>query len=167
MAGLHGRRRRVKAAAPNLHLLLAVLGRRLGLVQTGQTAVVAFVQAPRLVDRDALLARLLQDRGQRHLGARQQRRVRHIELEPRILDRFARGQRLVNAYRSGSERNNHIIQNTLRIHGAAPRPLTLGAQIRIEPAAEQILFVPLGLAVAHHHNLVFAGHLSTIVLEMI
>ena len=34
---LHGRGRRVERPPPDLHLLLAVLGRRLGLVQPGQT----------------------------------------------------------------------------------------------------------------------------------
>lgn len=36
--------------------------------------------------------------------------------------------------------------------------LTLLAQARIEPSAEQILLIPFRLAVANHHDLVFSGH---------
>src|SRR5690606_11502291 len=45
-AGLEFRRRHVEAAAPDVHLLVAVLRRSLGLVEAGQPAVVPLVQAP-------------------------------------------------------------------------------------------------------------------------
>ena len=44
--GLQRRRRNVETAAPDLDLVIAVLGRRLGLVEPGQAAVVALVEPP-------------------------------------------------------------------------------------------------------------------------
>ncbi|HEU4635044.1 MAG TPA: hypothetical protein VFS41_02620, partial [Edaphobacter sp.] len=50
-AGRQRRRRHVVGAPPDLHLVLAVLRRRLGLVQPGEAAVVALVEAPVLLRR--------------------------------------------------------------------------------------------------------------------
>ena len=58
---LHGGRGHVEGAAPDLDLLLAVLGRRLRLVQPRQPAVVALVQPPRLLHLQVLLADRVQD----------------------------------------------------------------------------------------------------------
>lgn len=78
---LHRRWWGIEAATPDLHLSLSVLGSRLSLVQTGQTSVVTLVQPPGLLDRDASLATLVQDRGQGDLGTGQQGRMCYVELE--------------------------------------------------------------------------------------
>lgn len=94
MRRVHRRRWRVEAAPPDLHLLLAVFGGSFGFVEASQAAVVALIQAPCLVHRDARLAGLAEDRLQRVLGACQQRRVGNVELEAGVLDGLAGGQRL-------------------------------------------------------------------------
>lgn len=97
MAGLHRWWGGVEAAAPDLHLGLAVLGGRLGLVQASESTVVALVQTPGLLDGDLLVAAGLQDAGEGHLGAGQHRGVGHIELQTGLLDGFAGGQSLLLA----------------------------------------------------------------------
>jgi len=68
-----------------------MLGSGLSLVQTGQSTVVALVQAPGLLDGDLLVATGLQDASQSHLGAGQHRRVSHIEFQTGLLDGLAGG----------------------------------------------------------------------------
>src|SRR3546814_3042614 len=50
-AGFERRRRDVEAAAPDLHLIITVLRRGLGLVEPGEAAIVALVEPPVLGDR--------------------------------------------------------------------------------------------------------------------
>src|SRR3546814_10404884 len=49
-AGCERRRRDVKAAAPDLDLIVAMLRRGLGLVEPGEPAIVTFIEAPVLGD---------------------------------------------------------------------------------------------------------------------
>ena len=50
------------------HLLLAVLGGGLGLVEPGQAAVMTLVESPGLLHGEILLSNALQHRGQGHLA---------------------------------------------------------------------------------------------------
>ena len=79
VVGRQRRRRDVVAAAPDLHLLLAVLRRGLRLVQPLQRAVVALVQPPVLGDRDPELIHLVERDAERLDRALQHRREREVE----------------------------------------------------------------------------------------
>ena len=61
-AGLQGRRRDVIGAAPDMDLLVAMLGRGLGLVEPGQAAIVALIEPPVLLDRNPQQPHVLQNR---------------------------------------------------------------------------------------------------------
>src|SRR6478736_6283754 len=74
------RRRDVVAAAPDEHLLLAELGRRLGLVEALQRAVVPLVQAPVLLDRQPQPVHLFQREVERADGALQQGGEAEVEV---------------------------------------------------------------------------------------
>lgn len=97
MIGFHWWWRCVETATPDLNLLFTVLGSRLGLIQTSQTAIVAFIQAPRLADWNSSLTRFGENRIQSVLGTGQQRRMGDIEFETGIFDGFASSGRLVFA----------------------------------------------------------------------
>lgn len=89
MTGFHWWWWGVEAAAPDLHLSLAVLGSGFGLVQTSQTTVVTLVQAPGLLDWNSLLTTSLQNAGECFLGTGQHRCVCDIEGQTSILNGFA------------------------------------------------------------------------------
>merc|ERR1719339_366707 len=127
MVSLHGRGRDIKAPPPDLNLLLAVLGGGLRLVEAGQPAVMPLVEPPGLLDGQVGLTALLQHGGKSLLRPGEQRSVGNIEGEPSILERLAAGLGLLHA---------------------------LLAQVRVEPAAELVLLVPLALPVSDHDNLV-------------
>ncbi len=67
--------------SPDLDLILAVLGRRLGLVQALQTAVHALIQSPSLGHRNPVQVKLLLDQEQGLDGSLQHARVGQIERE--------------------------------------------------------------------------------------
>ena len=94
---LHLGRGHVKGAPPDLDLLLAVLGRRLRLVEAGQPAVVALVQPPRLLHRQILLSDGVQDDLEGVLGPGQKGGVGDVELEAVGLEGRAAGRGLVLA----------------------------------------------------------------------
>ena len=77
---------------------ISVLGGCLGLVETGQAAVVALVQPPGLLNREVRLSDLLQDRGQRHLRALQDGRVCDVEREAVGLKSLAAGDCFFNTW---------------------------------------------------------------------
>jgi hypothetical protein len=121
-------RRNVVAAAPDLHLLLAVLGRGLGLVEALQGAVVALVEAPALVHRNPGLIEL----GEHHLlsvdRALEHRGVGDVELIALVAQQLAGGDGLVAA-RFGD--------------------------VDVDPAGEAVFEVPLALAMTQQNE--FAG----------
>ena len=79
MALVHGWGRGVKRAPPDLDLGLSVLGGCLCLVEAGQTAVVALIQAPGPVDRQPHLVNAVQDVPQGPDGPLQHRGVAHVK----------------------------------------------------------------------------------------
>ena len=85
------------------------------------------VQPPGLVDWDVLLLDDLQDRVEGDLGSGQERSVGDVEL-------------VVG-----------VFQGVTAVPGFLQ---TLLAEVGVEPAAEPVLQVPLGLAVPDHHDLV-------------
>ena len=95
------------------------------------------VQSPGLVDRDIGLLDDIQDRAEGDLGAGQERGVSDVELVSGILK---------------------CVTSVLGLLH------TLLAQVGVEPSAEPVLLVPLGLAVTDHDNLV-CGHLEGVVNE--
>src|ERR1019366_5563094 len=128
VVGSQFRRADVVAAAPDLHLRLAELGRRLGLVQPLQRAVVPLVQAPRAVDRNPHQVHFVLDDPQRADGALQHRSVGHVE-------RVALG-----------------LQHQPAVVGF---PIAFLGKVHVRPAGEAIFLVPRALAVAHQYQL---GH---------
>ncbi|KAJ8525203.1 hypothetical protein ON010_g15912 [Phytophthora cinnamomi] len=125
------RRRDVVAAAPLEHLLGAVLLHGGLLVQARERAVVALVEAPGLVHGDPHLVALLQHVPQRADGALEVRRVGHVEGVALLLEQLAGGGRLLVA---------------------------LLRELHVVPAREQVLLVPLALAVADQHQRVRVLH---------
>ena len=120
-----GRRRHVVGAAPERDLFLAVLERRLGLVQARERAVVALVQAPVRRDGHVHLFELLQHGPARLDGARQHGCVGRVELQALALDGRAAAPRLEHALRR---------------------------QLHVDPAREAVLQVPRRLAVAREDH---------------
>ena len=118
---IHRRRRDVVGAAPDLDLLLAVLGRGLGLVQALQRAVVALVEAPALVHRDPVLVQLAQRDVEGADGALERGGIGHVEAQAFLAHQAAAGRGL--------------------------GPALLG-EVDVDPAGEAVLEVPLALAVA-------------------
>lgn len=84
MIWVHRWRGDVIGAPPDLHLSFAVLGRRLGLVETRETAVVAFVQAPGAMHGQPHLIDAIQHQPQGPDGTLQHGRVAYVELITRI-----------------------------------------------------------------------------------
>ena len=128
---VHGWRWDVERAAPDLHLLLAVLLGRLGLVETGEASVVTLVQTPGADHRQPHLVCALHDGPQGLDGALQHRRVADVELEPGLLDGQGSALGLLHA---------------------------LLTEVGVEPAAEAVLLVPGALAVAHDHQTMGSSH---------
>src|SRR3954453_5368562 len=123
-------RRHVVAAAPDADLLVTVAGRRLGLVQALQPAVVALVQAPALDLRQPHHVELVEDDPERADGALQDRGVGEVEAQALGLQEAPGEARLLDAAL---------------------------AEVDVDPAGEAVLLVPVALAVAHHHE---DGHRS-------
>ena len=120
-SGIERRRRDVEAAAPDLDLVVAVLGRGLRLVEPGEPAVVALVQAPVLGFGDP-----------QHAG-RLERQVQRLDRA-----RLERGERHVGQHALGGEQPA----------GGARLFLALLGQAHVPPAGEAVFQVPLALAVA-------------------
>ena len=79
IVGRERRRWNVVAAPPDFRLRLAVLRGGLGLVQSLQRPVVAFVQPPALLDRNPHQVERVERHPQRANRAREDRRVRDVE----------------------------------------------------------------------------------------
>ncbi len=120
-------RRRVVAAAPDQHLLVAVFFGRFSLVQARQRAVVALVQTPRMNDRDVHQVHLVLHVPQRADRALQHGRVRDVERVARFLQQHARLLRFTD---------------------------TLFGQVDIDPAGESVFLVPRRFAVADENEFV-------------
>ena len=120
-AGFERGRGDVEAAAPDVDLLVAVLRRRLRLVETGEAAIMAFVEAPVLFDRQPQPAHRLQREIERLDRPRLQRGEGHVEIEALGRHQLARGARFGRA---------------------------LVGDVDVPPAGEAVFEVPGGLAVA-------------------
>src|SRR5258708_2209186 len=123
----------VVAASPDEHLLLAVAGRRFGLVESGEGAVMAFIEMPVLVDREPQPIHLLEREMQRADGALEHRGEGDVEVVARRGEHPPRGAGLFDAARR---------------------------QVHVLPAGEAVLLVPLALAVAKQHDLLHARSLA-------
>ena len=121
------RRRGVVAAAPDQHLLVAVLLGRFGLVQALQRAVVALVQAPVLHRGQPQALHLIERQVQGADGAPQHAGAGQVELVTLGLQQAAGLARLLDAG---------------------------GRQIDIGPAGEAVFQVPGGFTVADQNKLV-------------
>lgn len=84
VVGVHGWRWDVVGAPPDLHLRLAVFGRRLGLVEPRESAVVALVQTPGAVHGQPHLIDAVQHQPQCPDRSLQHRRVADVKLITRI-----------------------------------------------------------------------------------
>lgn len=127
---VHGGRRDVKGAPPDLHLLLPVLGGRFRLVEACEAPVMPLVEAPSAHHRQPHLVRAIQDGPEGTDGPLQHRRIADVKLHLGVLD------------------------------GLGSPPGLLGplfTQLCIEPATETVLLVPCALAVPDHHKAV-GGH---------
>ena len=123
------RRRNVVAAAPDLHLRLAVLLDGLRLVESLQRAVVAFVEAPAALDRQPHEVHLVEHAPQRADRALEHRGEGDVGHQAGLLDLDARGARFDAA---------------------------LVGKIDVMPSGEEILDVPGALAVTNEDE--FSGH---------
>lgn len=80
MVLIHGWRRSVKGASPDLDLGFSVFSCSLCLIQPGQAAVVALIEAPGPVDRQPHLVDAVQDEPQSADGPLQDGGVANIKL---------------------------------------------------------------------------------------
>src|SRR5664280_2004083 len=124
---VEGRRRDRVAAPPLEELLVAVLLRRLLLVEALERAVVPLVQAPRALDGNPELVELLEDDLRREDRARQERGVETVEAESLCLEQSSGGVRLLDAFRREAD---------------------------VHPSGEAVLEVPRALAVADEDEFV-------------
>ena len=124
--GEGGRRRRV-GAAPDLHLLLAELLRRLGLVEALERPVVPLVEAPAPLHRDPHEVHPLERDPERPDGPFQDRGVGHVEDVAALLQELRPGDRLLQ---------------------------TLRREVHVRPPREAVLEVPGALAVPQQDQLV-------------
>ena len=120
-----GWRRDVVAAAPDFDLGVAVLGRRLRLVQALERAVVSLVQPPRLVHRDPHQIHVVERDPQRANRALQDRRVGEVEGVAAFLEQPA---------------------GLVRLFAPA-----LG-QIDVDPAGESVFLVPRAFAMTEEND---------------
>ena len=111
----------VEAAAPDLHLGVAVFFGGLGLVQALEVAVVLFVEAPALLDGDPVQVHLVQDVVEGLDSALEIGSIGLSEGEALGLEEFTGLDGLFHA---------------------------LGAQVHVGPAGETVFLVPDALAVA-------------------
>jgi hypothetical protein len=118
-------RRHVIGTAPDLDLLLAPLGARIVLVEAGEVAIVALVQGKVADRRQIGLAELAEDQLQRVLGAGEFGGEGETEGKVERLEALAGGRGLGD---------------------------TLLGQRGVAPAREQVLQVPLTLAMADEHE---------------
>src|ERR1019366_9356047 len=109
----------------DVHLLLAPFLARVVLVETDQLAVVALIERLVLEHGNFGLAQFLQHEVERALGADQRGGEGNVELDPLRLELAAGLARLGDA---------------------------LVGQVDIAPAGEQVLQVPVALAVTHEHK---------------
>ena len=79
----------VVAASPDEHLLVAVFGGCLALVESLQHTVMLFVQPPALFDRDPVLVELVQHAVERFDGAFKVRSIGFVECETLFFQQFA------------------------------------------------------------------------------
>ncbi len=127
VAGFQRGRRRVVAAAPDQHLLVAVLLGHVGLVQALQGAVVALVEAPVFVHRQPGAVHLVERVPQGVDGALEHAGVGDVEVVALGLEQLAG-------------------RHGLRDAG--------GGQVNIGPAGEAVFQVPGGFAVANQDEFV-------------
>jgi hypothetical protein len=121
LQALAARRRHVVGPPPDMDLLLAPFRAGVVLVEARQLAVVALVQRHVAMSRQGGLAKLIEDKGAGVLRALQVGGEGDIEGDPFRLELAAGGSRLLDAERR---------------------------QRRVLPAREEVLQVPLALAVA-------------------
>ena len=112
-------------AAPDQHLLVAILGGGLGLVQALQGAVMALVQAPGHADRGVHGVHRVQGDPQGADGALEQRGIGQVEGIAFFLEQFAG---LAGLFAAGV------------------------GQVDVGPAGEAVFQVPLAFAVAHQNE---------------
>ena len=129
VGSLQRRRRDVVAATPDLHLRLAVLLHGLGLVETLQRAVMAFVQAPAALHRQPHQVHFIEHDPHRANRTFEHRGENEIEFETFGFEQLACFFRFVTA--------------------------EVG-QIDIDPASEEVFQVPSALTVTDEYE--FAGH---------
>ena len=125
VAGLESRRTGIEAATPDLHLLFAVLGGGLALVQTLQCAIVTLVQTPALHHRQPGAVHVVEHDLQRVDCALQVARVAQVEIESGL----GQGTSTFGGFRAARFGKVHVF-----------------------PAGEQVLLVPLAFAVADDHE---------------
>src|SRR6185503_433072 len=133
IGSLERRRRDVVAAPPDLDLRVAVLRRRLGLVQALQGAVVTLIETPASLDGNPQKVELVERNPAGAKGALQDRRVGNVEDVALGLQQLARGGRFLAAFVT---------------------------QVDVGPPGEPVLFVPGAFAVPQEDYLVHATYLS-------
>ena len=126
VARLERRRADVEGAAPDEHLLVAVLRRGIGLVETLQRAVVALVELPGFDDGQPLAVHLAEHDVEGADRALETRGVADVKVEAGFFEGAAACRRLFAA-RVG--------------------------ELDIGPASEQVEFVPLGFSVTDKDEL--------------
>src|SRR5665811_1372068 len=129
-------RRDVVGAAPDVHLLLAPFLARVVLVETDQLAVVALIERLVLEHGNFGLAQFLQHEVERALRADERGGEGNVELDAQAFKLAAGLARLGDA---------------------------LVGQVDIAPAGEQVLQVPVALAVTHEHEKT-VGHFTALSL---
>mmetsp|Transcript_93990 Transcript_93990/g.196095 ORF Transcript_93990/g.196095 Transcript_93990/m.196095 type:complete len:341 (+) Transcript_93990:137-1159(+) len=126
VADVDGGRWDVVAPPPNLDLLITMLRCSFGLVETLQTSIVAFVETPSVDDWHGEVVGFHQGRPCGSDGTSQHRCENDIELEASVLQHLA------------------------CLHGLE---LTLLREVDISPTSEDVLDVPVALAVAEEDDL--------------
>lgn len=91
MVLIHGRGRNVKGASPDLDLGFSVFSCSLRLIQPGQAAIVALIEAPGPVDRQPHLVDAVQDEPQGADGPFQDGGVANIKLITGVWCRAEKG----------------------------------------------------------------------------
>ncbi|EJX02657.1 hypothetical protein EVA_09236 [gut metagenome] len=115
----------VEAAAPQQHLLVAILGGSLSLVQTLEHTVVLLVQAPALLHGNPVLVHYVEHVVQRLHGTLQIGSICDIKVKTIFLEQSSGGESLL---------------------------LALLSQVYVGPTGKAVLHVPLALAVAYQYN---------------
>ena len=115
----------VEATTPQQHLLVAILGGGLSLVQALEHTVVLLVQAPALLHGDPVLVHSVEHVVQRLHGALQIGSICDIKVKTILLEQSSGGESLL---------------------------LALLSQVNVGPTGEAVFHVPLALAVAYQYN---------------